>query len=85
MSVAKELLDLIVCPVTRGRLTVAPEKLKKEMLAGLLSGSLKPRDEPDYDLEEITDFLVTEDDSVAYPVVRQIPNLLPNARIALKA
>lgn len=84
MSVAKELLELIVCPVTRGRVLVAEEGQKKEVLAGLLSGSLKPRTEPDYDLEEVTDFLVTEDGGHAYPVVREIPNLLPNARISLK-
>ena len=84
MSVAKELLELIVCPVTRGRLTVAEEGQKKEVLAGLLSGSLKPETEPDYDIEEITDFLVTGDGTWAYPVVRQIPNLLPTSRISLK-
>ena len=84
MSVAKELLELIVCPVTHGRLTVAEEPQKKEVLAGLLSGRLKPRTEPDFDLEEITDFLVTEGGDHAYPVVREIPNLLPTARISLK-
>lgn len=84
MSVAKELLEMIVCPVSRGRLNVAGEAQKKEVLSGLLSGSLKPEAEPDYDTGEITDFLVTEDGGWAYPVVRRIPNLLPLSRIPLK-
>lgn len=83
MPLSPELLNIIVCPVTRQRLEVATEKKKKQVLDLIRRDTITLDDHADWDVAEVTDLLITVDGAIAYPVISDIPNLLPNAGIRL--
>lgn len=84
MPVARELLEIIVCPLTKKPLLEAQPAQAKEILQALSSGKVKTRGAIDWNLEEVSGLLITEDGAVAYPVVHEIPNLLPASCILVK-
>lgn len=83
MPLSPELLKIVVCPVTRQRLEVAPEKKKEEVLELVRLNAITLDEHADWEVAEVTDLLVTVDGTLAYPVISDIPNLLPNAGIRL--
>jgi len=83
MAVPKQLLELIVCPVTRRPLFEADDALKSEIMGKLRSGEIKPAQGADWSIDEVTGFLVTDDRKLAYPVIADIPDLLPMSAVRL--
>jgi len=81
MPVSPKLLELIVCPLTKTRLSEADADRVKTILADLETGKIKTRGATDWAVADVTGLLVTEDGRVAYPVVGDVPNLLPSSCI----
>jgi uncharacterized protein YbaR (Trm112 family) len=81
MPISRELLDILVCPITRSRLTEADQESTQRLRDRLESGEAKPRGSMDWKVSQVTGFLVTEDGSHAYAVIDGVPNLLPSSSI----
>ena len=77
-----ELLKMLVCPETRGELTVAPAdliaRLNQSIAAGQLTNKAGQRVERKFD-----GGLLRTDGSVLYPIVDDIPMLLVDEGIPL--
>lgn len=84
MGIPKELLEIIVCPVTRKPLKEADPALAERLRAQLKSGKLSMPSDADWALDEISGFLVTEDGRRAYPVIGAIPQLLPTSGVEVE-
>jgi uncharacterized protein YbaR (Trm112 family) len=83
MAISPELLKVIACPVSRQPLRLAAGKELEELLRRVRWGTVKPRGSVDWKVEEVTGLLVTKDGKMAYPVIDDIPNLLPTSCISL--
>lgn len=81
MSLSPELLSIIVCPVTRQPLHLVDDRETARILAAVNQGEIALDEYADWTPDEVTALLLTQDGTLAYPVVRDIPNLLPNAGI----
>ncbi len=73
--IAKELLDLMVCPETHQRLGLAPAELLARLNRLQAEGTLK-NVKGDAQGEALQAALVREDQKIAYPVVDGIPMML---------
>lgn len=77
------LLDILCCPLTHRPLKKAPRDLLDRVNRGIGDGEIRNRDGETVSAP-IAEGLVTLDGGVLYPVVDDIPNLLPGAGIALE-
>jgi len=84
MALSKVLLETIACPLTRQALHEADQGMVREVVEKLAAGKMKSRGAVDFKLEEVSGLLLTEDGRYAYPVVGEIPNLLPASCILVK-
>jgi len=87
MSIAPELLELLRCPVTGQRLTMAVPELLAKIEAERRAGALvirvqQPQWNPNEPIEAV---LVREDGHVGYLVQGGIPILLPDHGIEISA
>ena len=85
MPIAPELLELLRCPLTGQRLTVAPPDLLAKVEAQRRAGSVVMRaGQPQWNAgEPLEDFLIREDGRLGYPVQAGIPLLLPDHAIEI--
>lgn len=81
MPVSQELLDILVCPVSRTRLVRMESEPTRALLEGLASGPFEAG--KDWEPARISEVLRTEDGRRAYPVVDGIPVLLAEAGVVL--
>ncbi|MEX0937309.1 MAG: hypothetical protein WDZ59_05560 [Pirellulales bacterium] len=78
----KQLLDILVCPETHARLTVADESLVASLNAAIRAGRLTNRGGEK--LEAVLDAaLVRDEGDLAYPVIDGIPVMLIEEAIPL--
>ena len=83
MPLAKELLDILVCPITHQPLQEADSKLVQTIIQDLLDGHIRTRGPIDWKHDQITGLLITASKDLAYPIIEDIPNLLPSSCILL--
>ncbi|MEM9658913.1 MAG: Trm112 family protein [Planctomycetota bacterium] len=81
--VSADLLDILRCPVDRTRLTVAEPALIDRLNAAIASRSLT-NVAGDKVPKRLDGGLVREAGDLLYPIVDQIPVMLPDEAIALK-
>ena len=84
MPVSKELLEVLVCPVSRQRLREVDAAAVKVLLGRLKKGTLSRPEAADWAVEEISGFLATEDGKTVYPVLDDVPDLLPSSALRLE-
>lgn len=78
-----ELLEILVCPETKQRITLAEQPLIDKLNAEQKAGALKNRGgEPIH--EPIDGGLIREDRQYLYPIISGIPVMLAEAAIPLK-
>lgn len=77
------LLDILCCPMTHRPLKKAPRDLLESVNRRIADRDLVDRDGSRL-TEPLKQGLVTLDGAVLYPVIDDIPNLLPGAGIPLK-
>lgn len=77
------LLDILCCPMTHRPLKKAPRDLLESVNRRIADRDLVNRDGSRL-TEPLKQGLVTLDGAVLYPVIDDIPNLLPGAGIPLK-
>ena len=82
MSLDKELLDILCCPVTHSPLVPMSAAQLEALGAAIAAGEIKDRGETVL-TEPLTEALVTRDGKVAYPVRDGIPVLIEEQGIAL--
>jgi len=80
-TIPQWVLDLIRCPITLEKLEVAPADLVERLRASLRSGKLTNRLGAGVS-ENFQSGLVNESKSWFYPVIDEIPTLLPDEAIA---
>ena len=87
MSVAPELLELLRCPVTGQRLTIAAPELLAKLEAKRRAGALIVRaQQPQWNPSEpIEAVLVREDGQLGYVIQGGIPILLPDHGLEISA
>lgn len=83
-AVDKALLDLLYCPETREKLSLAPPALVEKLNAGIEAGTLKTRAGAPVK-DRLDAALVRPDGKFAYGVVDDIPNLILDEAIPLEA
>ncbi len=80
----KALIDLLFCPETREKLTVAPQSLVERLNAAIEAGTLKNRvGAPVKDRMDAA--LIRPDGKFVYAVADDIPNLILDEAIAVEA
>ena len=82
--IAKELLDILVCPETRQPLREAPPEVLAHLNAAIASGALVNRSGQRVE-ERLAGGLVRQDGRVLYPITDDIPIILEGESIALEA
>lgn len=82
MSIDEELLNLLVCPETRGKLRLADDALIARVNAAIQQGALKTRKGTPIK-SRIDAGLVRPDGKVLYAIQDDIPNLLIDDAITL--
>jgi uncharacterized protein YbaR (Trm112 family) len=82
MSIDDELLNLLVCPETRDKLSLADDALVARVNAAIQKGTLKTRRGTPIK-SRIDAGLVRPDGNVLYAIVDNIPNLLIDDAITL--
>ena len=82
--IAKELLDILVCPETRQPLHDAPPEVLARLYAAIASGTLVNRSGQRVE-DRLAGGLVRQDGRVLYPVTDDIPIMLEGESIALEA
>lgn len=82
MSIDEELLNLLVCPETRGKLRLADDALIARVNAAIQQGALKTRKGTPIKAR-IDSGLVRPDGKVLYAIQDDIPNLLIDDAITL--
>lgn len=78
----EELLNIVVCPETKQKLSIADQSLVDELNKKIESGSLKNRSGNKIS-EKIDGGLVREDGKYLYPIREEIPILLVEEGIEL--
>ncbi|HEV3415743.1 MAG TPA: hypothetical protein VG056_02985 [Pirellulales bacterium] len=81
--VSKEFLAMIRCPENRSALALADVALVGRLNEAIVAGRLRNRAGQDV-VEFLDGGLVREDNSIVYPIVRQIPILLVDEGIPLE-
>ncbi len=81
--IAKELLDVLVCPDTREKLSLASDAVLAKLNEGIAAGKVRNRGGRGVGAP-IEAGLVRPDGKVLFPVHDGIPNLLPDEGIALE-
>jgi uncharacterized protein YbaR (Trm112 family) len=77
------LLDILCCPLTHRPLKKAPRDVIEAVNRRIAAGEVRNRDDRPV-TEPLTAALVTLDQHLLYPVVDDIPDLLPGSGIALE-
>lgn len=85
MAVATELLNILVCPRTGRKLSEATGKKLEGLLRQVKSEDLKPVGDVDWQADEVSSLLLTEDRKGAYPVVDGVPVLLPDSYLTISS
>jgi uncharacterized protein YbaR (Trm112 family) len=81
--IAKELLDVLVCPETREKLSLAAEATLAKVNEDIAAGKVRNRGGRALS-ERLEAGLARPDGKVLYPVHDGIPNLLPDEAIPLE-
>ncbi len=82
MAISKELLDILLCPETRQRLTLAEPALLEQLNREV--GASRLRNKAGHAVEQHLDgALVREDRQAAYPIVDGLPIMLIDQAIPL--
>lgn len=82
MSIDDELLNLLVCPETRDKLSLADDALVAKVNTAIQKGTLKSRSGTPIKTR-IDAGLVRPDGNVLYAIIDNIPNLLIDDAITL--
>ena len=82
--IAKELLDILVCPETRQPLQEAPPEVLARLNAAIAAGALVNRSGQRIEAR-LAGGLVRQDGRVLYPITDDIPVMLEGESIALEA
>jgi uncharacterized protein len=83
MPIPKELLDILVCPITHQPLKEADSERMQTIIQDLTKGHIRTRGTVDWKADQITGMLITTSEDLAYPVIEEIPNLLPSSCILI--
>ena len=83
MAVEKALLDLLVCPDSKEKLTEASTALVERLNEAIRGGSLKSRGGQIVQ-GEVDGALVRADGKLAYLVLDEIPNMLVDEAVSLE-
>ncbi len=82
MALDDDLLELMVCPDSREKLSLAEESLVAKLNARVEKGDLKNRGGDTVE-RKLDAALVREDGEIAYSVIDDIPNLIVDEGIPL--
>ena len=82
MSLQPFLLELLVCPETKGNLALASSELVRQLNTAIEKGTLLNR-AGERVTQKLEAALVRQDQAVVYPVRDDIPELLLDEQIAL--
>ena len=85
MVVAKKLVNILVCPRTGRKLAEATGKKLDGLLRQVKTMELKPAGDVDWQVDEVTSLLLTDDRKGAYPVVDGVPVLLPGSYLTISS
>lgn len=83
MAIDPFLLEILVCPETRANVALAPPELLKTLQAAAEKGTLVNRG--GQKVPKLDAALVRQDNEVAYPVRDDIPLMLVDEQISLRA
>jgi len=82
LSLDRQLLDILCCPVTHVPLMPMPQGQLQALSAAIARGEIRDRGDEQV-VEPLTEALVTRDGKLAYPVRDGIPVLLEEQGILL--
>jgi len=81
MTIDRKLLEILVCPVTKQRVSVLPENRLQSLNNKIAAGEVKDQ-AGDPVTEALAEALMTDNGSVIYPVESSIPIMLEGRSIA---